>query len=715
LSYAWSNYAVLPILSGVILLIVGIAAASYRSQRTSGPVFFLASSAMVWCFGYALELCSGNSTTAKFWANFQYLGLVFLGPAILLLGIYYSNAFETPPKWLKYVPYIQAAISLPIIFADTRNQWFRRNLSFNSLNGFGNLEYDKGPWYLINLGLTYLQIIVGVLLIAQLALSKNNLYRKQTRIMLFGVLAPVLGSAAYVCGLSPVEGYDPTPALMGIAGVALAGSVFRWSLFDLAPIARDLVVEQLPMPVLVTAENDRIIDVNEAARRMFGLKSPRMLGQTALTTINRCGKWQDPWFLTDDRTYQLLRYPVTDAMGDNVGAVYQFNDMTEVLAYERELSSAKEYAENASAAKSRFIANVSHEIRTPLNGVIGIAELMQATEMSREQRGYVQAIQGCSRTLLHVVNDILDLSKLEAGKFELERKDTDLRQLVKDVVKGHEATATSRGIDFVYEMANEVPHFVSTDPSKLRQTLNNLVSNAVKFTESGRIAVMVRKVGSRVEFIVEDTGIGISIDKQGRVFDPFQQADASDSRVYGGTGLGLAIVKQTVELFNGTLALESEPGVGTKITILLPLDEIEGKVEQTPEVPDINDTRVLLVEDNNINALVVQRLLERTGCIVVHAEDGFRALDLLQEHNGEFDIVLLDLQMPGLDGYETYRRIAQKWKIPVVALTANANQDDRLRCIRLGMVEFLTKPVAAHDLYKIIKQFRTPAKARTPV
>jgi CheY-like chemotaxis protein len=177
----------------------------------------------------------------------------------------------------------------------------------------------------------------------------------------------------------------------------------------------------------------------------------------------------------------------------------------------------------------------------------------------------------------------------------------------------------------------------------------------------------------------------------------------------------LAIVKQTVELFNGTLALESEPGVGTKITILLPLDEIEGKVEQTPEVPDINDTRVLLVEDNNINALVVQRLLERTGCIVVHAEDGFRALDLLQEHNGEFDIVLLDLQMPGLDGYETYRRIAQKWKIPVVALTANANQDDRLRCIRLGMVEFLTKPVAAHDLYKIIKQFRTPAKARTPV
>jgi signal transduction histidine kinase/ActR/RegA family two-component response regulator len=605
---------------------------------------------------------------------------------------------------MKLLPYWQGLISLPIILTDQLHGLFRHRIEFSSVHVISYLEFERGPWYLLNLGATYVQILLGIVLIARMSVGKNNLNRKQTRIILAGVNTPFLGNLAYIFGLYPTQHYDPTPALLGVAGIALAGSVFRWALFDLAPIARDLVVEQLPMPVIVASEADQIIDMNEAARKLFRASDLRMLGLKANKVIAERGRWEDTWFLADQKTYKLLRYPVTDAVGDQVGSVYQFNDMTDTLAYERELSSAKEYAESASAAKSRFIANVSHEIRTPLNGVIGISELMQSTEMSAEQRNYVQAIMGCSRTLLQIVNDILDLSKLEAGKFELETKDTDLQLLIRDVLRAHEATATSRGLKFEYKIDPLLPQFVNTDPSKLRQTLNNLVSNAVKFTERGGVNVSVMRDGSMTEIVVQDSGIGIPLDKQDRIFEPFQQADASNSRIYGGTGLGLAIVKQTVDLFDGTLDMKSIPGEGTTITVRLPLEVVKGRSEQREEIPNLRGVHVLLVEDNAINAMVVQKLLERSGCSVDHARDGYQAVEMVE--TAQYEIVLLDLQMPGLDGYETYRRVRSLADVPIVALTANANYDDRMRCMRLGMVDFLTKPVAPMDLYRVIDEHR---------
>ncbi len=383
-----------------------------------------------------------------------------------------------------------------------------------------------------------------------------------------------------------------------------------------------------------------------------------------------------------------------------------------------ELSRALSAAEAASRAKSQFLANMSHELRTPLYGVLGLNEVLLESELNSEQQRHARQMQGCGETLLRVIDDILDVSKIEAGKMELEQVPFDLRRLLGEVTDLFLPHVAARGVRLSLDPAPEVPTWVEGDSLRLRQVLLNLVGNAVKFTEEGEVALAVARIGEdspgsqRLRFAVRDTGIGIPEEKRQVIFESFMQADGSTSRRYGGSGLGTTIAKSLVELMGGVIGCDSAPGAGSTFWFEIPLasrpqPEDRGGLVTSGEPFSLLRGRVLLVEDNPTNRDVVRRHLEQAGCRVVSAENGTEALSRLDGQN--FDLVLMDVQMPGMDGCQATRLIRTggglSARIPIVALTANATADDHRKCLAAGMNDVLVKPLRKQTLLDRVGQW----------
>lgn len=370
------------------------------------------------------------------------------------------------------------------------------------------------------------------------------------------------------------------------------------------------------------------------------------------------------------------------------------------------LEVALERANLASEAKSRFLANMSHEIRTPMNGILGSCQNLQEVDLDEQSRRKLNIIQQSAKALMDILNGILDWSKIESGKMSLENNTFSLSELLDNCVELHQHHAQEKGLTLETSNSDSLPEYVVGDSTKLNQIINNLINNAIKFTEKGFVKLTASYAQGTLYLQVQDTGVGIEEEQKRKVFDEFAQADASTTRLFGGTGLGLAISLGLANIMGGNLTLESEQGVGTTVKLRLPIKATENaKItiqESQARLPE--NLRILLAEDNDINAEIILDMLKAEGRRVIRVGNGKVAVEAVSQH--EFDLVLMDCQMPVMDGFEATRAIrslsSEKANVPIIALTANAYAEDRQRCLDAGMNDHIAKPVEKDKLFNTV-------------
>jgi PAS domain S-box-containing protein len=419
-------------------------------------------------------------------------------------------------------------------------------------------------------------------------------------------------------------------------------------------------------------------------------------------------------------------FPIRGEAGQVVRIIGLAEDITYRKNYEAELIAAREGADSANRAKSRFLANMSHEIRTPMNGVLGMIQLLLETSLTAEQRRFAGVAQSSGRTLLTLINDILDLSKIEAHKIVLEKRSFQVRNMIDDLAQLLGAQANAKGLNLHSRIAPEIPQFLLGDASRLRQVLTNLLANAIKFTERGEIKLVAALDTqsdrmATLRFTITDTGIGIRPDQASTLFSPFVQADESTTRKYGGTGLGLAISKQLAEMMGGGVGVDSREGEGSSFwfTAVLEVPEVEEQHAQE-ELPAarqhsvahrrVSQARILLAEDNSTNRDVGLAQLRKLGYEATVVNNGAEAVIALER--GSYDLVLMDCEMPVMDGFEATHRIraSQHPDIPIIAVTADAMPADRDRCLSEGMNDYISKPVELQHLEQVLLKWLHPSE-----
>jgi PAS domain S-box-containing protein len=499
------------------------------------------------------------------------------------------------------------------------------------------------------------------------------------------------------------------------------------------------LMDNLPDSIYFKNREGQFTLVNRALARTFGCGEPdELTGKTDFdffTSEHAQQAWDDEQDLVHERvavvskeekeTWQdgretwvmTTKLPFRDTGGNVIGTFGISRDITERKRMERDLSAAREAAEDANRAKSEFLANMSHEIRTPMNGVIGMAHLALDTDLNDEQRDYIETVRASGEKLLALINDILDFSRIEAGRMDLDLVEFDLPQALHDLMKPFALTAEEKGLELIWGLSENVPIAIVGDPLRLRQILVNLVGNALKFTETGEVELAVRATPGdaggelvRLAFTVRDTGIGIPDDKWARIFDPFSQVDSSTTRRFGGTGLGLSISAQLVQLMGGRLGLKSEPGKGSAFHFEI---EVRRGASPAPVLP-VERAPVLIVDDNETVRRVLEDTLRGWGMqphVAANATEGLDALHRALAGGHPFPLIVADAHMPDPDGFALAERVRRDASLPrtrIVMLISVGQRADVARCRELGIETWLTKPVGVYELRNALQGDRPP-------
>lgn len=698
-----------------------IAVASFLLLRGDGSreqklmQYFLMGS-LIQNAGYLLELTAPTVEAALVAVKVQYMGS--LSVPISYCYFMFSYCYEkAPSKLLKFLKIVDVLVLGLVFTCDLHTFYYSRIDWLYTPEGHGylSLEYGPGYWVFMLCSMIIPYALSMYALIRVCIKKPDYAADRQYKLVLGLSFLPVIVLCSYVMKLTLV--YDPTPFVLGFVLSSVVILVWSRKVYDFSSLASGSLLDSMSDGVIAIDKHGRIVSYNPAAAGIFQDLNIRAVGKH-IGEVNDFPQYelgQDVIgeFCLNGSFYQGHAEQVLDRYGETKGYVILILDMTETRNYIEEITRVREQAEQANIAKSAFLANMSHEIRTPMNAIVGLSDIIMEESKGRKVYEYTCDIKASAHNLLALINDILDLSKVEAGKMELVPTQYHVKSLVKEVLNMMDIVASQHGLMLESEYDMSIPCCYLGDESRIKQILINLLNNALKFTKKGHVKISVSGMQGETEdtecliFRVEDTGCGIREEDFERIFENFKQIDSKRNRSAEGTGLGLSITRHLAELMQGTIKVESVYGEGStfiveiqqKIADARPLSEVpepEARKEMPLEPFTAKGCKVLVVDDNLINRKVARSFLQTYGLEIIEAESGMEAIELV--HRTQFDIIFMDHMMPMMDAIEAVQIIrrdcGENGRLPVViALTANAMEGVRENFLANGFQDFITKPI----------------------
>ncbi|MFL5807814.1 MAG: histidine kinase N-terminal 7TM domain-containing protein [Roseiflexaceae bacterium] len=594
------------------LISIFLAVYAWRRRPAPGAVIFAVMMLAVaeWALGYALELGSADLPSLLFWARMEYLGIVTGPVAALLLALAYTGR----DWWLNGRRLALLALipllTLLLVWTNDFHRLVWSSVRLVNDGRFTRLDVSYGAWFLVHVAYSYLTMLIGMILVFQAFVRSARPYRGQAAVLVLSWAAPLIGNILYISRINPFPYLDLTPFAFTLAGLLWAWGLFHFHLLDIVPVARDAIIESMSDAVIVLDVRQRIVDLNPAAQRILQRAPREVIGQPAgqilSARLDLVERYRD---VTEARAeialgdqaqcyYDLRISPLYDRQHHLSGRLIVLRDITDRKQVEQELYRAKEAAETASRAKSTFLANMSHELRTPLTSILGYSELLQVRACSRGYDDFLtdlDQIRSAGNHLLALINDILDLSKIEAGRIELYLETFDVSALV-NYVASTVRPLFERNDNSLELHCPDTLGKMYADMTRVQQILFNLLSNAAKFTERGTINLTVARETDGDDdwfsFQFADTGIGMTPEQIQGLFKDFTQADASTTRKYGGTGLGLALSARFCWMMGGAITVESQAGKGSLFTVRLPAVVASGPRGLAPRAVDVAGARL---------------------------------------------------------------------------------------------------------------------------
>ena len=702
-----------------------------RNIPFAGQLSFVVTLAAMlwWLFTVVLDLASQSETCKVGWSLAAWPGIVLVPIAWTFFVFDYTMNKRRSRRPLRLLVYIGLP-SLVSAIAVT-NRWthllYGPDTRLVTEGGNSFVIFHHGPLFFAVAATLYVFLIVALGLLAFAFLKAKKIFRPFMGALIIITAAPVAANLAYIGWGVTVFGFDPTPFMFAVSLIALSWLLVNNSMMDTAAQGRTLMFYATQDPVILVDAAGHFVSANPAAKDLFGQQLPKHgetlehleeIGPLLKSLIAAGGINGAAPIRIGGRVFDPRAVPIDSPIQAQIPLLGWSVSLVDITERERSAEALREalaLAESANRAKTQFLANVSHEIRTPLNGVLGMASVLSDTALDEEQREFLQAIEDSGQVLLTTIGDVLDLSKVEAGKMTLKNRPFTLRVALEGARALFSARAKEKGLSLRVEMHDDLPKTIIGDDHRFRQVVHNLVSNAVKFTESGCVTISAEPAdnGALLLVRVSDTGPGVPREARDLIFQPFQQVEGGDARKFGGTGLGLSISRQLCHLMGGSLQLATGVEQGATFEVRLPLipatDQPETKthpVLRSAPAPVALD--VLVVDDNKTNRLILEKFLSSTPYRVQSASSGEEAIGLA--HAFSFDVILMDIQMPQMDGVETTQKIRSIEKATgrepsfIVAVTGNAMPEQLNHYLAVGMDDVLAKPVSKTLLLSLIRE-----------
>ena len=685
--------------------------------------------------GYLLELTAPALEAAVVAVKVQYIGSLTI--PISYCYFIFSYCYEKMPNGVFRILKIADVFIIFLVFTCERHRLYYRNIEWiETVSGQGYLRLDYGPgyWGFMLCG-TIIPYLMSLYALTQVCIKKPE-YAADRRCRLILALSFLPVGALGIYALKLTRAFDPTPVVLGLMLSGVAILIWSQKVYDFSSLAYGILLDSMSDAVIALDEQRQITNYNKAATEIFADLNGLMIGKSIETLAgfpeDMFGEDAKGEFCLNNYFYQWHVELILDKFGKNKGYVVLIFDVTETREYIEEIKRVREQAEQANIAKSAFLANMSHEIRTPMNAIVGLSDIIMEESRGRKVYEYACDIKSASCNLLALINDILDLSKVEAGKMELVLTEFPVKSMLDEVLNMMDVVASQRGLPLKREFDQAIPCVYLGDEGRIKQILINILNNALKFTKKGHIAFTVTGERGTAEdmerlfFKIADTGCGIREEDLEGIFDNFKQVDSRQNRTVEGTGLGLAITKRLVEMMQGTIRVESMYGEGTTFTVEIPLrivdsrplsEAVEMEVRQEEELEPFiaEDCRVLVVDDNPVNRKIARIFLQSYGLAIDEAESGMVAVELVR--GTQYDIIFMDHMMPEMDGIEAAQIIRGECgengsRAVIIALTANAMEGVRETFLQSGFQDFITKPLDRRSLHEALLRW-IPAEKRT--